>query len=268
MGRSEMGRIAAAFGTLLFAAAVGVRAERFECLVEPYLEIKLSSAVDGILGEVTVDRGDEVKKGQVLARLVSEAEQAHLDLLKARAEFAARKVERNEELYLRQMISPHEKDELETEAHLLRLELREAEARLALRSIRSPIDGVVVERLSSPGEFVGDAPILRLAQTDPLRIETTIPVGLYGKLSVGMTSKVQWEAPGIGSRSATVTVVDPVVDAASGTIGVRLELRNPGNQLPAGVQCWVEFDVPSARRTGGSEGQSERDAREDEDLGP
>jgi len=245
MARGGIFRMAVVLGTLVFAAVVEVRAERFECLVEPYLDVKLSSAVDGILGEMLVERGDVVKKGQILARLVSEAERAHLDLLKARAEFAARKVERNEELYLRQMISPHEKDELETEAHLLRLELREAEERLALRTIRSPIDGVVVERMSSPGEFVSEAPILHLAQIDPLRIEATIPVELYGKLSVGMTGKVQWEAPGISSRSATVAVVDPVVDAASGTIGVRLELRNPGNRLPAGVKCWVEFDVPA-----------------------
>lgn len=219
------------------------RAEKFECLVEPYVEVGLSSAVDGILGEVHVDRGDYVKKGQALAELVSESEKAHLNLVKARAEFAARKAERNEELYLKQMISSHEKDELETEARLLRLEIREVAERLELRTIRSPINGVVVERMASPGEFVSEMPILRLAQIDPLRVEAALPVGFYGKVEVGMTGQVEWEAPAMGAHSATVTVVDPVVDAASGTIGVRLELRNPSQRLPAGVKCWVEFPI-------------------------
>ena len=44
-----------------------------------------------------------------------------------------------------------------------------------------------------------------------------------------------------GQYSAKVTVVDKLVDAASGTFGVRLELPNPGNQLPAGLKCRINF---------------------------
>jgi membrane fusion protein (multidrug efflux system) len=39
-----------------------------------------------------------------------------------------------------------------------------------------------------------------------------------------------------------VTVVDKVVDAASGTFGVRLELPNPDLKLPAGLKCTVRFN--------------------------
>jgi multidrug efflux pump subunit AcrA (membrane-fusion protein) len=38
-----------------------------------------------------------------------------------------------------------------------------------------------------------------------------------------------------------VVVVDKVVDAASGTLGVRLELPNPDNKIPAGIKCRVTF---------------------------
>jgi len=141
------------------------------------------------------------------------------------------------------MISIHEKDELVTEARLLQLEMRETEQRLKRRSIDSPIDAVVVERLFSPGEYVHEDPILRLAQIDPLRVEVAIPIRLYGKVRVGMVGKVTWEVAGLGSHDATVTVVDPVVDAASGTIGIRLELPNPDYRLPAGTQCTVTFPL-------------------------
>jgi RND family efflux transporter MFP subunit len=162
-------------------------------------------------------------------------------LTRAKAEFAARRVERNADLYLKQMISPHEKDELETEALLLQLELREAEEHLAMRSIRSPLDGVVVERHFSAGEFVSEDPIFRLAQVNPLRIEAALPVRLLGRVQVGMKGRVEWEVPVGTVRTGTVTVVDPVVDAASGTIGVRLELPNPDHSLPAGTKCRVSF---------------------------
>jgi len=218
-------------------------AERFECLVEPYLEVNVSSGVLGVVEEVLVDRGDVVKSGQVLVRLKSDLERASYDLAQARAEFAARNVERNRELYLKQMISIHEKDEMETELHLLQLELSEAEERLKLRTIKSPLNAVVVKRFFSAGEFVQNEPILALAQVDPLRIEVAVPVRLYGEIQVGMTASVQWEVPVGHVKRARVTIVDPVVDAASGTIGVRLELPNKSFELPAGTKCHVTFPI-------------------------
>jgi RND family efflux transporter MFP subunit len=233
----------------LGAMDVALGSDRFECLVEPYLEVEISSGIPGILDEVLVERGDFVKEGQAIARLRSDVERASYELAKARAEFAARRVQRNEELYRKQMISSHEKDELETEAQLLLLELREVEERLKLRTISSPLKGVVVERFYSPGEFVQDEVILELAQIDPLRVEVAIPVRLYGRVQVGMKADVEWEAPVLGLHRATVKVVDPVVDAASGTIGVRLELPNPKYELPAGTKCWVRFPIKTGTST-------------------
>jgi len=44
-----------------------------------------------------------------------------------------------------------------------------------------------------------------------------------------------------GTHTAKVVVVDRVVDAASSTFGIRLELRNPGGRIPAGIRCKVKF---------------------------
>jgi membrane fusion protein (multidrug efflux system) len=245
-GRAGAAAAAALTGlTILAAGDAGLFAAEFECLVEPYLEVNVSSAVPGILDEVAVDRGDVVTTGQVLVRLKSDVERANYDLVKARAEFAARNVKRNEELYRKQMISVHEKDELETQMQLLRLEIREVEERLKLREIRSPLTGVVVKRHYSPGEFVESEPILELAQIDPLRVEVAVPVAMHGRIKVGMTAAVRWEAPVDATRQARVTVVDPLVDPASGMIGIRLELANPNGELPAGTQCSVRFPVAS-----------------------
>lgn len=213
----------------------------FEGLVEPQEVVEFSSHVPGILEEVTVDRGSWVKKGQVLARLKSGVERAAVELARARVEFNERKLERNERLYQKKLMSVHHKDETETEILLAELELKEAQERLNLRTIRSTVNGVVIERIGSPGEYVGEDPFLRIAQIDPLTVELVVPVEFYGSIKKGDIGTVQIEEPVGGTYQAKVTVVDKVIDAASDTFGVRLKLPNPEKKLPAGLKCRVTF---------------------------
>jgi RND family efflux transporter MFP subunit len=168
-------------------------------------------------------------------------EEAAVELARSRVEFALRKVERNEDLYRQELISIHEKDEMETELRIARLELQEAEARLSMRTIRSPVHGVVAERMLSPGEYVGEDPILEIARIHPLYVEVVVPVERFGSIQKGMEAEVRPELPGSEPRTARVIIVDRVMDAASGTFGVRLRMPNPGHRLPAGLKCRVSF---------------------------
>lgn len=213
----------------------------FEGLVEPKELVDFSSHIPGILEEVKVERGEWVKKGQVLARLKSGVNKAMVGVAQARVEFAKRKLVRNEQLYKKKLISIHEKDELETEIQLAELELVEAKARLDLRTIRSTINGVVVERLGAPGEYVGEEHFITVAQVNPLIVELVVPDEYLGAIKVGEKAEVKMHVPVTRSLSAKVVIVDQVIDAASSTFGVRLELANPKSKLPAGVKCQVVF---------------------------
>jgi membrane fusion protein, multidrug efflux system len=213
-----------------------------DCLIEPSLEVKLGSPVDGVIAEILVDRGAGVRRGQTLVRLNSQMETAAVDSSRGRSEFAKRKAERNDELYKQQLISVQERDQLETEAKLADLELRERETALRLRSIQSPIDGVVVDRVMSPGDQVSRASghILRLMRLDPLYVEVVAAASLFGRVKVGAAARVIADGAGQKAHTARVSVVDRVIDAASGTFRVRLELQNPGYAIPAGLRCRVE----------------------------
>jgi RND family efflux transporter MFP subunit len=213
----------------------------FEGLIEPRELVGFSSQVPGILEEVKVERGDRVSRNQVLARLKSGVEAAAVRLAEAKVEFGRRKVVRNEELYKKELISIHDKDELETQAQLAELELMEARERLALRTIRSTVDGVVVERKGAPGAYVGEDPFLTVARLDPLNVELVIPVDYFGAIQEGARVQVILEPPLGGTYSGTVVIVDRVVDAASGTFGVRVELPNPQLKIPSGLKCRVVF---------------------------
>ena len=132
-------------------------------------------------------------------------------------------------------------DQAEEASRLAGLELRRAEETLKRHTIRSPIDGVVVQRYLAPGESVRFQPILRLAQLDPLRVEVIVPVSAFGKVKVGETAIVQPEEPVVGNYEAKIVIVDRVADAASGTFRVALDLPNPDYSLPSGLKCIVQF---------------------------
>ena len=242
--------------------------ETFDCLIKPYVVVNVSSAVEGILDTVMVDRGDLVQKGQVLAKLESDAEQAAVALYRARAamqapikinqtrlELNTRQHARNERLYKDRLIAPNEMDETKTAKRLAELELsksrenqrlakfelQRAMAKLTRRTITSPITGTVVERLRHPGEFADDKPILTMAQLHPLRVEVFVPIALINDVAVGMRAEVTPESPVGGVYEAHATAVDRVADAASGTFGVRLDLPNSSYDLPAGLKCKLRF---------------------------
>ena len=226
-----------------------------DCLIQPHEMVAVSSAVEGLVEKITVDRGDLVEQGAVLVALESSAERAAVAVAKARAEvasaikssevrveFGVRRFVRTEEMFKKDLVPIKEMDEAETGKVLAELEYERAKAALALRTIRSPITGVVVERLRSVGEATGQSPLVKLAQIDPLRVEVFAPVALLGSIKLGMQGVVTPESPlNTTSHTARVSVVDRVVDAASGTFGVRLELPNRGYRLPAGLKCKVRF---------------------------
>lgn len=215
--------------------------ERYECLMEPAVEIALSSSVAGVIKSIKVDRGSVVKRGQILVRLIADAELAAVELAKAKLEFGQRKVKRTEELFSEKFTSEYSVDEAVTETRLAEVELAQAKTILGLKTLRSPINGIVVERLAQVGEFVSDDEILKLAQLNPLHVEVILPLDQLNSIKKGMEATVYPGAAVGGEYKATVVTVDKVLDAASGTFGVRLALPNPDGLLPAGLRCMVKF---------------------------
>lgn len=219
----------------------GALAEELDCFLAPYLTVNVGSEVVGVLSEVPVDRGDLVRKGEVIARLDSKVEQQTKELKRERLEYLAREHERKKQLFAKGVISSQEIDETETAMKVARREYDEVCQVLARRTIVSTVDGVVVERYLSPGERVEEKPIMKLAQIDPLNAEIYAPASRLGAIRVGDRALIRPEPPAKGEFPGTVKVIDRVVDAASGMFGIRVEVRNPGHLLPAGLKCQVRF---------------------------
>ncbi len=141
---------------------VGAAEELLDCIMEPNARVNISSEVPGIIEEMAVERGDYVKIGQAIVFLKSGAEKSAVALAQARLDFGLRKAERSKDLVRKELISIDEMDELETENHIAELELHQAWERLNMRMIKSPVAGIVVERLMLPGEYVNNESMLTI----------------------------------------------------------------------------------------------------------
>ena len=248
--------------------AFATDANPLDCIIDPYEMVEVGSPVTGLIEKIHVERADTVEAGQVVVQLESDVEKATVALARVRARMeedvrsreaelalGKRRQERADELFEREALSLDELDELETDAELARLDLKQARdnlelARLELhqaiealerRTIRSPIPGVVVERMMSPGEVVDEETILTIAQLDPLRVEVILPAAMFGSIQPGTRAAVVPELREDQVQVASVTIVDRVIDSASGTFGVRLELPNPDYSIPGGLRCQVRF---------------------------
>ena len=123
------------------------------------------------------------------------------------------------------------------------LELARSEAALNRRAIVSPVNGMVVEKLLSAGEYVdATRPILRIVSLDPLYVETFATADRFGQIHPGDLATVRPAPPLSGRYPARLELADPVFDAAGGVFGVRLVLENPQGLLPAGYRCSVDFN--------------------------
>ncbi len=253
-------------------------AGEFDCMIEPRKSVEIRAASEGMIEKIWVERGDMVKVGQVLVTLDSGVEKAAAESARyrttmegkirtgeSRVEFATQKHARRDSLATQSFISAQDRDEslaekrlaeselidAKDDRNLAEIEFRRLSEQLRLRTIRSPVDGVVVDRMLHAGELADNRdlrkPILKLADIGTLYVEALLPIDAFGKLAVGQSVEVLPEAPVGGRHSAKVNVIDRVMDPASGTFGVRLELLNPGLKLPAGIKCKLNLPGVAGR---------------------
>ncbi|MBL8327952.1 MAG: efflux RND transporter periplasmic adaptor subunit [Rubrivivax sp.] len=241
---------------------------QLDCLIQPSQTVQVGTASAGVVQSVKAERGDYVRRGQVLVQMEAQVERAALAMAQEKAtqagemvatrgasDLAQRELDRAADLLKENFVSrtffDRQRAELEVangrgqqaeeRRRLAAREVQLATAQLAQRTVSSPIDGVVVERHVGPGEYVEQKPVMRIAQIDPLRVDVLVPAAVFGQVAVGSTVPVTPELLQRQPHKAVITGVDRVIDAASHTFRVRLELPNPGGRLPPGLRCKADM---------------------------
>lgn len=250
--------------------SAGILSERYTCVMDPAKSIELATQSSGVLSEVLIVRGQAVAAGEKIAQTNSLLEAATLQILETRAQSTEqivaqearlafveaqldrvrRLVEQNaqsavrlEELEYEFLLAKSQLHQAQNEHLALRAEVERAKVALLNTEVRSPISGVVTDVLLSAGEYAGaDRPIAKIVQLDPLYIEAFLPIDLYDQIRVGELVKITADPPIQYAGSAKVIAKDPVFDSASRTFGIRAEIPNEGNLLPAGHRCQLSFE--------------------------
>ena len=229
-------------GCLLFLAA-GVQSQQPSsvCVIQPSFVVDLGSPVPGIIRKILVGQGDFVVAGQPIVQMEDRVERAIAELARTSKVIPVENSENIDDAETQADTAPLRRQQMKDLQRVRNSELDRAGALLEQKVVRSTIDGFVVTRFRSEGEFIEEQPILRVAQLDPLTIKATMLQQYFSSVQPGMMAQVRPVMAGSSLHKARVTVVDQVSDNASDTFGVWLEMINPGFEIPAGIGCEVNF---------------------------
>ena len=234
--------------------------------------VDVSSKVNGRLQSVTVRIGDAVRKGELLAEVedrelreqVKQAEASYqvaaatIRQREADLKFAETSLERSRNLFTRQLIPRQtlEDSEARYQAATAQLDLAQAqweqakarleELRITLGNTRilSPVDGFVGKRNLDPGAFVNsNASVMSVVDIRVVRLVVNLVEKDLRRVQVGAPAVADVDAYPGESFSGRVARVAPVLDPATRTAEMEIELPNPSFRLKPGMYARVRLTV-------------------------
>lgn len=254
--------VSCAYGVEPPAAADTVEVTAFTV---PFRMVELATDAGGVVQKVHCEEGDAVKEGQLLVELrsdmvkaeravtLSRLESGRVQVTAAEITFTQRKMdlERVASLAQKKIVSQEDHDKARLEMELSRLAIDNAKAQVkmievaaqrdeeAIRrtQVQAPHDGTVVRIYKREGEAVQErTPVASISCLDPLYVIANLPISTAGKVPVGAKGRLTLEHMPDRVLTCDVTVVDNVVDPASGMYRVKLTLPNPGGKIAAGAK--------------------------------
>ena len=223
--------------------------------LEPESEAEVAAKVSGVLLKLMVEEGDQVKAGQVLARL--DDENPRLNVAKARA--TLKKLEndfrRSSEMFERKLLSVEQNDKIRYDLETQRATFELAQLELSYTNITAPISGVISRRMVKVGNYIQvNQALFRIDNFDPLLAVLNVPERELRTLRADQKVAMQVDSIPGESFEGRIQRISPVVDAATGTFRVTCEFRDESGRLKSGMFGRLEIvyanhvDVPAIPR--------------------
>jgi membrane fusion protein (multidrug efflux system) len=198
--------------------------------------VTLGSEVPGLIREITFDSGGSVKKGSVLVKLDTTAEEAQLQSARADAELAQVNLTRMRQLRKGESSSQADLDTAEARAKQAAAAVANLEAVIAKKSIRAPFDGRVSIRQVELGQVLSaGAPIASLQSTTPIHADFWLPQQALADLQAGQAVQLTTDTFPSATWKGEITAINPEVDAATRNVKVRATFQNPDGRLRPGM---------------------------------
>jgi membrane fusion protein (multidrug efflux system) len=261
------------------ARRVAVQTLTLPASVEAIEKATLYAKVSGYLQWIKVDKGDRVKKGEVLAQLeVPEVEKEYQSAQAAVAESQAEYERAQADAQLKQLtyertkgvrdleptvVSPQEVDVARAASEtavgnvaLAKARLVEARAELGklqvlaeFAKVTAPFDGVVTERFVDPGALIqagansSGSPVVSVARIDQVRVYISVPEVDVSQVARGIAAKVRLDALPGRQLAGKVTRFADAVDPRSRTMKTEIDLSNPDRRILPGMFGTVTLEL-------------------------
>ncbi len=190
----------------------------------------------GVLLKLSVEEGDVVKEGQLLAQL--DPERAQLEVARAEANLKRLQhdYDRSQEMFAAKLTSAELNDKVKFELDTQRAAYDLAKLELSYTRIVAPIDGVISERMVKEGNLIQlQQALFRIDDFDPLLAVLNVPERELSILKAGLPVAMVVDALPQKKFTGTVARVSPVVDKGTGTFRVTCEFHDETGQLKSGM---------------------------------
>jgi HlyD family secretion protein len=227
--------------------------------------IEISPRIVNVIKWMGIKKGDRVKKEQVIVRL-DDAEykgkieelKAQLNAAKARAEITQRNFQRIQALQIKNIETQQKLDEAQLDRDMalaqidvIQASLKLAEVYLDWCTVRSPIDGIVLEKLAKEGELVSpqtfggsrgpSTSLAAVADLNDLQVEIDVNESDVAKIRIGQSCEVTPEAFPDHHYSGSVAEISPEANRQKGTLQVKVQILNPDQFLTPELTARVDF---------------------------
>lgn len=198
-------------------------------------EVTLSSQVEGQIKSLTVNLGDSVVAGQVLAEIDDDQWRARLREAEATLAKAQADEERGRQLVGTKVISPQEYETIKMHAAVAQAQRDTLRVTIRHARVESPLTGAVARRFISAGEYVRTGgQLFTLVAEDPLKLRGDVPERFAHELQAGQTVQVHVDAFPAAVFTGRLNRVSPASNPENRSVAIEAVVENRDRRLRPG----------------------------------
>jgi len=210
----------------------------------------VSTELGGVVAQINFQNGGEAKKGDVLLKLDSSAEEAQLHTAEADLELARANLQRTQGLATGKVVSKQELDAAQSTFGQKQGSVDNMRAFITKKQVRAPFDGQLGIRQVNVGQSIdARTPIVQLTALDPVYVDFSLPQQELPKLATGFETRVRTDGLSGREFKGKLTAINSMVDAVTRNVGVQATFENPDHTLKPGMFVKVDVVLPEKGKT-------------------
>ena len=200
--------------------------------LEPNKQADILARVSGVIVSIQAEEGDAVREGQVLLRIQDDEYRLRLAQAEAAVDKLTTKVARLRKMFEGNLVSAEEYETTRNDLEAAEATRDLARLELSYTAVKAPFSGRITRRLVDPGQTVSNGTALfSIADLSRLLARVHVPAKEFRRIQRRQPVRLSLDSTK-EDLEGRISLVSPVIDPASGTIKVTVEI----SRVPAGTR--------------------------------